>query len=173
MTLKRHGAAGERWRPKILCVDDEPQVLEGLRDSLREFEVSVATSGAEGLQLLRGDPTGFSIVISDMRMPNMGGADFLRAARVVAPDAVRMLLTGHADLQDAIRAVNGARLFRFLAKPCDPTELLRRLRRCAGPVTGCRRPSGSCSSRPCAAASTRWPRCSRLPTPPPSAAPAG
>jgi response regulator RpfG family c-di-GMP phosphodiesterase len=124
VTLEREGAASERWRPKILCVDDEPQVLEGLRDSLRrEFDVSVATSGAEGLELLRDDPTGFSIVISDMRMPNMGGADFLRAARVIAPDAVRMLLTGHADLQDAIRAVNGARLFRFLTKPCDRTEL--------------------------------------------------
>jgi DNA-binding NtrC family response regulator len=70
VTLERQGAAGERWRPKILCVGDEPQVLDGLRDSLRrEFDVSVATSGAEGLELLRGDPTGFSIVISDMRSP--------------------------------------------------------------------------------------------------------
>ncbi len=84
----------------------------------------MATSGAEALELLCGAPAGFSIVISDMRMPNMGGADFLRAARVIAPDAVRILLTGHADLRDALRAVNGARLFRFLIKPCDRTELL-------------------------------------------------
>jgi response regulator RpfG family c-di-GMP phosphodiesterase len=60
-----------------------------------------------------------------MRMPQMRGADFLRSARLVAPDAVRMLLTGHADLQEAIRAVNGARLFRFLTKPCDSQELMR------------------------------------------------
>jgi response regulator RpfG family c-di-GMP phosphodiesterase len=112
-------------RPRVLCVDDEPLVLEGLRDILgRSFEVSVATSAVGGLEILRGEPDGFAIVISDMRMPVMGGADFLRTARAVAPDAVRMLLTGHADLQAAIRAVNGARLFRFLTKPCDAQELL-------------------------------------------------
>jgi response regulator RpfG family c-di-GMP phosphodiesterase len=112
-------------RPRVLCVDDEPNVLEGLRDVLgRSFEVSVATSAVGGLEILRGEPDAFAIVISDMRMPVMGGADFLRAARAVAPDAVRMLLTGHADLQAAIRAVNGARLFRFLTKPCEAQELL-------------------------------------------------
>jgi response regulator RpfG family c-di-GMP phosphodiesterase len=110
----------------VLCVDDEPLVLEGLRDTLRRnFDVSVATSGAEGLEILRGEPSSFAVVISDMRMPRMPGADFLRMARLVAPDAVRMLLTGGADLEDAIRAVNGARLFRFLTKPCDSQELMR------------------------------------------------
>ena len=74
---------------------------------------------------MRGEPESFAVVISDMRMPQMRGSDFLRAARLVAPDAVRMLLTGHSDLEDAIRAVNGARLFRFLTKPCDSQELLR------------------------------------------------
>jgi response regulator RpfG family c-di-GMP phosphodiesterase len=113
-------------RPRILCVDDEPHVLEGLRDMLRRsFDVRVATSGQTGLEQLREDPAGFCVVISDMRMPLMSGADFLRQARMVAPDAVRMLLTGHADLEAAIRAVNGARLFRFLTKPCDSGELLR------------------------------------------------
>jgi response regulator RpfG family c-di-GMP phosphodiesterase len=113
-------------RPRILCVDDEPHVLEGLRDTLRRsFDVRVATSGAEGLEILREEPQSFAVVISDMRMPQMRGADFLRSARLVAPDAVRMLLTGYADLQEAIRAVNGARLFRFLTKPCDPQELMR------------------------------------------------
>jgi response regulator RpfG family c-di-GMP phosphodiesterase len=112
-------------RPRVLCVDDEPLVLEGLKDILgRSFEVSVAASAAGGLEILRGEPDAFAIVISDMRMPVMGGADFLRSARAVAPDAVRMLLTGHADLQAAIRAVNGARLFRFLTKPCEAQELL-------------------------------------------------
>lgn len=114
-----------RSRPRVLCVDDEPLVLEGLKDILgRSFEVTVATSAAGGLEVLRGEPDAYAIVISDMRMPIMGGADFLRSARAVAPDAVRMLLTGHADLQAAIRAVNGARLFRFLTKPCEAQELL-------------------------------------------------
>jgi CheY-like chemotaxis protein len=111
-------------RPRVLCVDDEPYVLDGLRDVLcRRFDVRTATSGVEGLELLQGEPDAFAVVISDMRMPQMAGAEFLRAARTVAPDATRMLLTGHADLEAAIRAVNGARLFRFLTKPCDAEEL--------------------------------------------------
>jgi response regulator RpfG family c-di-GMP phosphodiesterase len=120
------GETAEGGRPRVLCVDDEPLVLEGLRDTLRRnFDVRVATSGPEGLEILRSEPNAFAVVISDMRMPRMPGADFLRMARLIAPDAVRMLLTGGADLEDAIRAVNGARLFRFLTKPCDSQELMR------------------------------------------------
>ncbi len=113
-------------RPRILCVDDEPHVLDGLRGVLRRsFDVRVATSGATGLSMLRDEPDAYAIVISDMRMPEMSGASFLRQARAVAPDAVRILLTGHADLEVAIKAVNGARLFRYLTKPTDAGELLR------------------------------------------------
>jgi response regulator RpfG family c-di-GMP phosphodiesterase len=118
MSAQTNGHTG--LRPRLLCVDDEPHVLEGLRDVLcRRFDVRVATSGVDGLELLQREPEAFAVVISDMRMPRMAGAEFLRAARTVAPDATRMLLTGHADLEAAIRAVNGARLFRFLTKPCD------------------------------------------------------
>ena len=118
--------AGPPAKPRVLCVDDEPLVLDGLRDVLcRSFDVRVATSGVDGLEILTNDPDAFAIVISDMRMPLMGGADFLRAARLIAPDAVRLLLTGQTDLQAAIRAFNGARLFRFLTKPCESEELLR------------------------------------------------
>lgn len=113
-------------RPWLLCVDDEPQVLEGIRDRLRRsFDVRVAESGSEGLTILRGDPDAFAIVISDMRMPGMPGDAFLREARLVAPNAVRMLLTGHADVDAAVRAVNNAQLFRFLTKPCESEELIR------------------------------------------------
>jgi DNA-binding response OmpR family regulator len=113
-------------RPRILCVDDEPYVLDGLRDVLRRsFDVRVATSGATGLSMLRDEPEAYAIAMSDMRMPVMSGADFLRQARTVAPDAVRILLTGHADLEVAIKAVNGVRLFRYLTKPTDSGELLR------------------------------------------------
>lgn len=123
MTATDHRAAS---KPRVLCVDDEPLVLEGLHDVLRRsFEVRAATSGAEGLERLRDAPHAFAIVISDMRMPAMGGAEFLRSARLLAPNTIRILLTGHADLDAAIRAVNAASLFRFLTKPCDPEDLLQ------------------------------------------------
>jgi response regulator RpfG family c-di-GMP phosphodiesterase len=113
-------------RPRILCVDDEPLVLEGLRDTLRRsFEVRVAEGGAEGLALLRADVQGYAIVLSDMRMPGMSGSVFLREARRVAPLAVRMLLTGHSDMDSAAKAVNDGQIFRFLTKPCHPEELMR------------------------------------------------
>jgi response regulator RpfG family c-di-GMP phosphodiesterase len=110
----------------VLCVDDEPQVLEGLRDSLsRSFDVRVAESGTEGLALLQQDPDGYAVVISDMRMPVMSGAAFLNQARRIAPNAVRLLLTGYSDVDAAVRAVNDGQLFRFLTKPCAPDELMR------------------------------------------------
>src|SRR5579875_3107344 len=118
--------AGAPARPRLLCVDDEPAVLEALRDVLRRsFDVCLATSGEAALAILRDEPHAFAVVISDMRMPRMNGSEFLRQARAIAPDSVRLLLTGHADLEAAIKAVNGARLFRFLTKPCDTGELLR------------------------------------------------
>src|SRR5919108_3505283 len=112
--------------PRVLCDDDEPHVLEGLRDSLRRsFDVSVADSGSAGLALLEKDPDGYAVVVSDMRMPGMSGAAFLSQAKRVAPNAVRVLLTGHADVEAAISAVNDGQLFRFLTKPCSREELLR------------------------------------------------
>lgn len=119
-------SARDKPRPHILCVDDEPLVLEGLRDTLRRsFEVHVAQSGADGLALLRDRPHRFAVVMSDMRMPVMSGSAFLQQARQTAPLAVRMLLTGYADVDSAVKAVNDGRIFRFLTKPCDRAELLR------------------------------------------------
>jgi response regulator RpfG family c-di-GMP phosphodiesterase len=112
-------------RPRVLCVDDETYVLEGLCDTLRRgFDVRIATGGVEGLGILRSDPAAFAVVISDMRMPEMEGSEFLREARQVAPDVVRMLLTGYADVDSAVRTVNEAQLFRYLTKPCESAELL-------------------------------------------------
>ena len=112
-------------RPVVLCVDDEPLVLEGLSDSLRhDFEVVTATSGADALQILRRDPTGVQILISDIRMPGMSGTDFLAEACRVAPDAVRVVLTGYAELEAAVAAVNDGHVFRFLTKPCPREKLL-------------------------------------------------
>lgn len=99
-------------------------VLEGLRDTLRHhFEVRSAGSGAEALVLLKESPRDFAIVISDMQMPGMSGSLFLREVRRLAPLAVRMLLTGYADSEAAISAVNDGQIARFLTKPCDRDEL--------------------------------------------------
>lgn len=111
-------------RFKVLCVDDEPHVLDGLSLHLRRgYEVATATSGQAALQILDRDGP-FAVILSDMRMPGMDGAALLAHAREAAPDTCRMLLTGHADLQSAIAAVNQGQVFRFLTKPCPPDQLL-------------------------------------------------
>ncbi len=111
-------------RARILCVDDEPNILEGLRLHLRRgYQVVTAGSGKEGLsQLQQQGP--FAIVVSDMRMPEMNGAAFLAQVRQQAPDSVRMLLTGQAEIEAAIAAINEGQIFRFLTKPCQPQVLL-------------------------------------------------
>ncbi len=110
-------------RPKILCVDDDPNVIRGYRPHLRKhFTLTPAHSGLEGLEVLEKDS--FAVVISDMRMPKMNGAEFLCKARELAPHTVRLLLTGETDLKAAISAVNEGQIFRFLTKPCPATSLL-------------------------------------------------
>ena len=113
--------------PKILCVDDEPAVLQGLALHLRRrYQMLTATSGAEGLELVKKNPD-LAVVVSDMRMPVMNGSEFLARVREAAPDVVRMLLTGQADMESAIDAVNRGQIFRFLTKPCPPEQLLAAL----------------------------------------------
>jgi response regulator RpfG family c-di-GMP phosphodiesterase len=108
---------------KVMCVDDEPQVIEGLSLHLRrEYAVTSAHSGPDGLTALK-EKGPFAVVLSDMRMPGMDGATFLARVREQAPDTVRMLLTGNTDQQTAIAAVNDGQIFRFLAKPCPPEQL--------------------------------------------------
>jgi FixJ family two-component response regulator len=109
---------------KILFVDDEPAVLAGYERTLhREFQVDTAVGGELGLQAILG--TGpYAVVISDMRMPGMSGAQFLAKARKSAPDTVRMLLTGYTDLSAAMEAVNEGNIFRFLTKPCGKEVLV-------------------------------------------------
>ena len=108
----------------ILCVDDEPKVLEGLVLNLRRhYRVSTAGNGQAGLAVVDGsDPP--AVVVSDMRMPEMDGAAFLSQVKERSPDTVRLLLTGQADLDSAIAAVNHGQVFRFLTKPCSPPTLL-------------------------------------------------
>lgn len=108
----------------VLCVDDEPLLLEGLSRTLREgFEVVTETRPVAALGLLEKGDREFGAIISDMRMPVMDGAKFLSCAAELAPDATRILLTGHAELSAAVAAVNTGRIFRFLTKPCAPADL--------------------------------------------------
>jgi len=109
--------------PRVLCVDDEARVVEGLVLHLRkDYEVHTALSGAEALKKLK-EVGGAAVVISDMRMPAMDGATFLHHVMSFYPDATRILLTGEPGRDAAIAAVNKANIFRFLTKPCPPDQL--------------------------------------------------
>jgi response regulator RpfG family c-di-GMP phosphodiesterase len=110
-------------KARVLLVDDEPSVLAGYERTLRQdFVVQTAVSGEMGLQALLEDGP-FAVVISDMRMPVMSGSQFLSRAKVLAPDTVRMLLTGYTDLDAAMSAINDGNIFRFLTKPCSKETL--------------------------------------------------
>jgi response regulator RpfG family c-di-GMP phosphodiesterase len=107
----------------ILCVDDDANLLDGLKRQLRkQFTLETALSGEAGLVVLKEQGPA-AVVVSDMRMPGMNGARFLAQVRALAPDTVRILLTGQTDIQDAIAAVNEGNIFRFLTKPCPPEVL--------------------------------------------------
>ena len=107
----------------VLCVDDEPNILSALRRSLRPegWRVLTADSAAEALQVLQADRV--DLVISDMRMPEMNGAQLLASVNEHWPQCVRLLLTGHADADAAVAAINHGRIFRYLSKPWDDGEL--------------------------------------------------
>lgn len=113
-----------RIRPRVLCVDDEPQVLAALRDTLRrQYDITTETSPRAALdRLVQDEP--FAVLISDYYMPGINGAELLRRARGLAPNVVRVLMTGHASLEAAISAVNEGNIFRFLTKPCPPATLV-------------------------------------------------
>ncbi len=107
---------------KVLCVDDEPHVLRALQWLLnRDFEVHTAGSAQEGLRLLRSHD--FDVVVSDQRMPEVSGVEFLQQVRHAAPRAMRILLTGYTDLDAMVRSVNESEVFRFISKPWDIKEL--------------------------------------------------
>jgi signal transduction histidine kinase len=110
--------------PRVLCVDDEPNLLAGLAHTLRRrFDVTTAESGLAALrEIQRSGP--FDVIVSDYRMPAMDGAEFLRRARELSPSTVPVLLTGHATLDGAIAAVNQGNVFRILLKPCPPEILV-------------------------------------------------
>lgn len=109
--------------PRILCVDDEPRVLESVALHLRrEYQVFTATSGALALQALE-QMENITTVVSDMRMPGMTGAELLKQVMQRHPEVTRILLTGEPGRDAAVSAVNEGQIFRFLTKPCAPDHL--------------------------------------------------
>jgi DNA-binding NtrC family response regulator len=111
-------------RPRVLCVDDNPEILELLRQQLyANFAVVGVDSGEDALVLLAGD-AGFPVLVCDMRMPGMDGVAVLAKARSIRPGTVRILLTGHADIDDTIGAINDGNVFRCLIKPCARDVLI-------------------------------------------------
>jgi response regulator RpfG family c-di-GMP phosphodiesterase len=113
---------------RVLFVDDEKNVLEGLQRRLRkEFDITTALGPGEGLDAVRNNGP-FAVIVSDLRMPGMDGIRFLVQVRKIAPESVRMVLTGYADLDSAVEAVNEGHVFRFMTKPCDQETLTRVLR---------------------------------------------
>ena len=112
---------------KILMVDDEDAVLVGYQRMFRnEFQIETAASGAAAVAAL-GATGPYAVVVSDMRMPEMDGTQLLRKVKVLAPDTVRIMLTGDDDIRNAVTAVNEGSIFRFLTKPCNKDTLAKAL----------------------------------------------
>lgn len=108
----------------LLCVDDEVNILSSLRRLLRStgYRILTAESGPAALRILEQEPV--DLIISDMRMPEMSGAEFLALAHESWPTTPRILLTGYADMQSTIDAINKARISRYISKPWDDQKML-------------------------------------------------
>jgi len=112
---------------KILLVDDEVNITKALRRLLMDvdhYDIQIANSGQDALDLLADEPD-IGVIVSDQRMPEMTGVEFLQKARGLVPDAVRILLTGYADIEASIAAINDGAVFRYLTKPWDDDALLQ------------------------------------------------
>ncbi|MFK4764608.1 HD domain-containing phosphohydrolase [Desulfobaculum sp. SPO524] len=114
-------------KDKVLFVDDEQQILDTFRASLRKrYAVDTALGPEEGLEKVTSSGP-YAVVVSDLKMPKMDGITFLSKVQQASPDTVRVMLTGHADLESAIEAVNKGSVFRFLTKPSPIDEMIRTL----------------------------------------------
>lgn len=117
-------STGRRYR--VLVVDDEPDILEviarALKSEFKNVDVAVAPDGAAGLARLQEHGT--DIILTDFRMPGMDGLQFLERAKVVAPNAIRLMMTAYPDLDLAVKAINEQDVIRFLVKPFEPAKFL-------------------------------------------------
>lgn len=118
---------GRIMTEKILFIDDDPNILDAFKRQLRkQFKIETAPGGDTGIKLITsGGP--FAVVVSDLRMPGMDGVQFLTKVRSLAPECVRIMLTGQADMNSAAAAVNEGNIFRFLTKPCNADTLIKTL----------------------------------------------
>lgn len=108
----------------LLCVDDEIDNVEALERLFRNrYKVLKATSGAEALQILDQHPDPIALIITDQRMPQMTGVEFLEQSLRTQPDSVRILLTGYTDIESIIAAINSGQIYRYINKPWDPVDL--------------------------------------------------
>jgi len=114
-------------RERILLVDDDRSVLDGYRRSLsHEFLIETAVGGEEALSLITSSGP-YGVVVSDMRMPGMGGIQLLSSIKTSSPDTIRIILSGNADMESAIEAINEGSIFRFLLKPCSRESMAKTL----------------------------------------------
>ncbi|UTY60963.1 EAL domain-containing protein [Massilia sp. erpn] len=113
----------QRQQRSLLLVDDEPNILAALKRLLRrdDYTIHTAASGPEGLEILARHPV--DVIVSDQRMPGMIGADFLRKAKDLYPDTIRIMLSGYTELQSVTDAVNEGAIYKFLTKPWDDERL--------------------------------------------------
>lgn len=113
----------QKKRRSLLLVDDEVNIVSALKRLLRPdgYEIHSAHSGEQGLELLARQPV--DVIISDQRMPGLSGADFLRQARILRPDTIRIMLSGYTELQSVTDAVNEGAIYKFLTKPWNDAQL--------------------------------------------------
>ncbi len=107
----------------ILIVDDNSGILSALKRTLADepYEIFTAASGVDGLEMLHKHQ--IKLIISDEKMPGMSGSDFLTAAKKIFPNTIRIMLTGYANLEAAMKAINDGEIYRFFSKPWDDLEL--------------------------------------------------
>lgn len=111
-----------KGRISILYVDDEVNNLVAFKANFRTFcDVFIAESAEEGLEILRKNK--IHVIITDQRMPNMTGVQFLEQVIKEFPDPIRILLTGYSDIQAVIEAINKGQVYRYIMKPCIMDEL--------------------------------------------------
>ena len=112
---------------RILCVDDDPNILQAYQRALRKrLNIELALGGEEAFEAVSGLGP-YAVVVADMQMPGMNGVELLAKVKEIAPDTVRMMLTGNADQQTALEAVNEGHIFRFMTKPCPPEDFAKAL----------------------------------------------
>lgn len=130
-TSRPLSSRGRPPKPKMLVVDDEPDNLDLLyRTFRREFQVLKAESGIQALEVLEAEGE-VAVIISDQRMPEMKGTEFLSKTVPQFPNTVRIILTGFTDVEDLVEAINSGQVYKYITKPWDPNELKAVVQRAA------------------------------------------